>query len=97
LHDKVLYADAELNRADWMTAAAGAVGVIGIGFGLWFADAAAGALISLDIVRDGVRNVKAAAAELMDARPTTYDLSEVHPSATSSESCGSLTGCATGG
>jgi divalent metal cation (Fe/Co/Zn/Cd) transporter len=52
---------------------------IGIGFGLWFADAAAGALISLDIVRDGVRNVKAAAAELMDARPTTYDLSDVHP------------------
>jgi divalent metal cation (Fe/Co/Zn/Cd) transporter len=30
LHDKVLYADAEMNRADWMTAAAGAVGVIGV-------------------------------------------------------------------
>ena len=79
LHDKVLYTDAEMNRADWMTAAAGAVGVIGIGFGLWFADAVAGALISLDIVRDGVRNVKAAGNELMDARPTTYDLKDVHP------------------
>lgn len=79
LHDKVLYADAEMNRADWMTAAAGAVGVVGIGFGLWFADAVMGSLIALDIVRDGVRNVKAASAELMDARPTTYDLSEVDP------------------
>ena len=79
LHDKVLYADAEMNRADWMTAAAGAVGIVGIGFGLWFADAAAGALIAMDIVRDGLRNVKAASRELMDARPTTYDLSEVHP------------------
>ena len=79
LHDKVLYADATMNRADWMTAAAGAVGVIGIGFGLWFADAVAGAVIALDIVRDGVRNVKAAGNELMDARPTTYDLSRVHP------------------
>jgi cation diffusion facilitator family transporter len=79
LHDKVLYADAQMNRADWMTAGAGAVGVVGIGFGLWFADAAAGTVIALDIVRDGVRNVKAAGNELMDARPTTYDLSEVHP------------------
>ena len=79
LHDKVLYADAQMNRADWMTAAAGAVGVIGIGFGLWFADAVAGALISLDIVRDGVRHVKAAGKELMDARPTTYDLERPHP------------------
>ena len=79
LHDKVLYADAQMNRADWMTAAAGAVGIIGIGFGLWFADAVAGAVIALDIVRDGVRNVKAAGRDLMDGRPTTHDLSRVHP------------------
>ena len=85
LHDKVLYADAQMNRADWMTAAAGAVGVIGIGFGLWFADAVAGALIALDIVRDGVRNVKAAGKELMDARPTTYDLERPHPLAAEGE------------
>jgi divalent metal cation (Fe/Co/Zn/Cd) transporter len=35
LHDKVLYADAEMNRADWMTASAAALGILGIGVGLW--------------------------------------------------------------
>jgi divalent metal cation (Fe/Co/Zn/Cd) transporter len=73
LHDKVLYADAEMNRADWMTAAAGAVGVIGIGLGIWFADAVAGAVISIDIVRDGVRNMRAAGGDLMDSMPRTFD------------------------
>lgn len=41
LHDKVLYADADMNKADWMTALAAAVGVAGIGVGLWWADSAA--------------------------------------------------------
>jgi cation diffusion facilitator family transporter len=85
LHDKVLYADAQMNRADWMTAGAGAIGVVGIGFGLWFADAVAGAVIALDIVRDGVRHVKSAGKELMDARPTTYDLERPHPLAAECE------------
>jgi cation diffusion facilitator family transporter len=79
LHDKVLYADAEMNRADWMTAGAAALGVIGIGLGLWWADAVAGAFISLDIVRDGVRNLRAAAADLMDAMPRTHDDKEEDP------------------
>lgn len=92
LHDKVLYADAEMNRADWLTAAAGAVGVLGIGLGLWFADAVMGALIACDVVRDGVRNVKAAGAELMDARPTTFDLAEVDPLVAEAERA--LEGCA---
>ena len=38
LHDKVLYADADMNKADWQTAAAGIVGVLGIGLGLWWLD-----------------------------------------------------------
>ena len=79
LHDKVLYADAEMNRADWMTAGAAALGVIGIGLGLWWADAVAGALISLDIVRDGVRNIRAAFGDLMDRMPRTYDDHEPDP------------------
>src|SRR5690625_7232234 len=29
LHDRVLYADADMNKADWMTAAGGIVGKIG--------------------------------------------------------------------
>jgi divalent metal cation (Fe/Co/Zn/Cd) transporter len=79
LHDKVLYADAEMNRADWMTVAAAIVGIIGIGFGLWWADAAAAIFISLDIVRDGLKNVRAGVHDLMDARPRRHDAREYHP------------------
>jgi cation diffusion facilitator family transporter len=79
LHDKVLYADAKMNRANWLTAGAAIVGIIGIGVGLWWADAAAAIVISLDITRDGLTNVRAAAADLMDSRPTRYDGSTTHP------------------
>lgn len=71
LHDKVLYADAQMNRADWLTAVAAIVGVLGIGAGVWWADAVAAVLISLDVTRDGLRNVKAAFADLMDRVPTS--------------------------
>jgi cation diffusion facilitator family transporter len=79
LHDKVLYADAEMNRADWMTVAAAIVGVLGIGIGLWWADAVAAIVISADIVHDGVKNVRAATHDLMDARPRRHDSREYHP------------------
>jgi cation diffusion facilitator family transporter len=79
LHDKLLYADAEINRADWMTASAAMLGVVGIGLGLWWADAVAALFISLDIVRDGWRNVRAASWDLMDARPRRYDGAGPHP------------------
>jgi cation diffusion facilitator family transporter len=79
LHDKVLYADAEMNRADWMTVAAAIVGVIGIGFGIWWADSAAAIFISVDIIRDGSKNVRAAVHDLMDARPRRHDAREYHP------------------
>jgi hypothetical protein len=73
LHDKVLYTDAEMNKADWATAGAAILGVIGIGAGLWWADAVAAIVISLDIVHDGYGNVRTAVHDLMDRRPTTYD------------------------
>ena len=79
LHDKVLYADAEMNRADWMTVAAAMLGVIGIGLGLWWADSVAALFIAQDIIRDGWRNVRAATHDLMDARPRRHDNSEYHP------------------
>ena len=79
LHDKVLYADAEMNRADWMTVAAAMLGVIGIGLGLWWMDSVAALFIAQDIIRDGWRNVRAATHDLMDARPRTHDNSEYHP------------------
>ncbi len=79
LHDKVLYADAKMNKADWMTAGAAAIGVIGIGFGYWWADAAAAIAISLSIVRDGWTNLRHAARDIIDTRPTTYDGAGPHP------------------
>jgi len=79
LHDKVLYADAAMNRANWMTASAAAVGVVGIGFGLWWADAAAAIVIGSDVTRDGVRNVRFAVGDLMDRRPARYDGRDPHP------------------
>jgi divalent metal cation (Fe/Co/Zn/Cd) transporter len=79
LHDKVLYADSEMQRADWMTAGAAMVGVIGIGFGLWWADSVAAIVIGLDVVRDGGRYTWRAVLNLMDARPRTYDEKKPHP------------------
>jgi len=79
LHNKVLYADAKMNKANWLTAGAAMVGVVGIGFGLWWADAAAAALISLDITKDGVANLRRAVVDLMDQAPTTVDGDDPDP------------------
>lgn len=69
LHESTLYADATMNKADWMTAGAAILGVIGIGAGLWWADAVAAGIIGLDVTRDGVGNLRRAMADLMDHRP----------------------------
>ena len=79
LHDKVLYADADMNKADWMTAVAAVAGVGGIGLGLWWADYAAALLISASILHDGFKNTRAAVSALMDKRAMTYDDGEPHP------------------
>lgn len=68
-HDAVLHTDAMMQKADWMTALAGIGGVLGIGFGLWWADAAAAAIISLSILSDGVTALRIATAELGDGVP----------------------------
>jgi divalent metal cation (Fe/Co/Zn/Cd) transporter len=79
LHLKVLYTDAEMNRADWLTGMAAGVGVLGTGLGFWWFDAAAALLIALDVTRDGLRNVAQAVEELMDHHPRTVDLSRPEP------------------
>jgi cation diffusion facilitator family transporter len=79
LHDKVLFADAETNKADWMTALAAAVGVVGIGFGLWWADAVAAIFISVNIVLDGSKYLRGSVADLMDGAPTKHDEDGRHP------------------
>ena len=73
LHDKTLKADADMNKADWLTAASGIAGVLGIGIGWWWADAVAGGAISVGILKDGMTNLKRVVADLMDARPSTVD------------------------
>lgn len=73
LHEKPLEADAAMNKAEWMTSGAGILGILGIGLGLWWADAAVALIIALDILKDGVTNMKIAMADLMDSRPTGVD------------------------
>ena len=73
LHDKVLYADAKMNKADWLTATAAMVGVIGIGLGWWWADPIAAIIISVDVAHDGWGNVRLSVTDLMDRRPVSVD------------------------
>jgi cation diffusion facilitator family transporter len=73
INDKVLHTDADMQKADWMTGVAAIGGVIGIGFGYWFADAAAAGLISIGILKDGFRELRAATAELVDGAPRALD------------------------
>lgn len=73
LHDKTLKADADMNKADWLTAVAGIVGILGVGLGFWWADSVAAGIIALDITHDGLKNLKRVVADLMDERPTTVD------------------------
>jgi cation diffusion facilitator family transporter len=73
LNDKILVTDGRMNKADWMTATAAMIGVIGIGFGIWWADAAAAAFISFDILKDGWTQTKDAVTGLMNRAPTSVD------------------------
>jgi cation diffusion facilitator family transporter len=79
LHDKVLYADADMNKADWMTALGSIIGVTGIGLGLWWLDSVAALFIAVTILWDGIRNTRAAITDLMDARAATFDDAKPHP------------------
>lgn len=79
LHDKVLFADADMNKADWKTAGGAILGIIGIGLGLWWADAAVAIGIGASIVRDGLVNIGAAVGDLLDRQARTHDDKAEHP------------------
>lgn len=79
LHNKALYADADMSKADWMTSVATAIGVLGVGVGLWWADAAAAILVAVSIVSDGWRNLRSTISGLMDSRARTHDDKKPHP------------------
>ncbi|OAN41367.1 cation transporter [Microbacterium sp. H83] len=79
LHNKLLYADADMAKADWQTTVASIIGVLGVGAGVWWLDGAAALFISLGIIWDGARNTKTAVIDLMDQRARTYDSTHPHP------------------
>lgn len=77
VHDKQLHAIAEMAKADWLSDAAAMVGVIGIGFGIWWLDGVAAIVIGVDVTKDGISNTRRAVEDLMDATPTTVDRKQV--------------------
>lgn len=79
VHEKTVYADAKMSKADWMTGLAAAIGVLGVGAGWWWADALAGALISLDIISDGFKNLREAVGDTLDRHPRFTAKTEPSP------------------
>ncbi|HST43980.1 MAG TPA: cation transporter [Luteimonas sp.] len=76
---KPLHTDADTNKADWMTALAGIAGIVGIGYGLWWADAAAALFIAVSVLKDGISNLRAAVRDMHDARPQEVDRGDADP------------------
>jgi divalent metal cation (Fe/Co/Zn/Cd) transporter len=79
VHDKILYADAQMMKADWVSGLATALGVLGVGLGFWWVDPLAAALVSLSILKDGVDNVGVAVGDLIERRPMKTDQSGPEP------------------
>lgn len=79
LNDKVLLADAQTNAADWQSAGAAMVGVLGIAWGYWWADALAALFISVEILRSGWTEVRTAIGDIMDRRPQKIGEKELDP------------------
>jgi cation diffusion facilitator family transporter len=79
LHDKALQASATIDKGDWLAGLAGVAGLLGIAYGLWWADSAAAAFISFEIVKDGYANLRNSVAQLMNKRPTDVESKENDP------------------
>lgn len=77
IRDKVLQTDALMQKADWQTGLAGIAGIIGIGLGWWWADAAAALFISLSIIKDAIGALEKAVAELLDGTPRALDSNDM--------------------
>lgn len=69
LNIEMLNTDAKGQKAHWMTSIATVIGILGVGFGVWWADAAAALFISLDIIYDGFKSIIASITEEMDRTP----------------------------
>jgi cation diffusion facilitator family transporter len=76
LNDKVLFAEAAMNRADWLAAVAAGVGVVGIGLGWWWADSVAATVIGVDIFHEGVEQMRRVTGHLLGETPRQIDSDE---------------------
>jgi cation diffusion facilitator family transporter len=79
LHDKVLHVSAVLDKGDWLSGVAAVLGIIGIGYGFWWADSVAAAFISIEIIRDGWSNLRNSVAQLMNKRPSDIETQREDP------------------
>src|SRR5690606_1332358 len=69
LHNKILLTDAKAQKSDYLTAFAAIVGILGVGAGIWWADAVAALIISGAVLKDGITQTKTAVLDLMDRYP----------------------------
>jgi cation diffusion facilitator family transporter len=79
LASKALEADSATHRNEYMSEGAGILGLILVAFGYWWGDAAAAAIISVQIVHEGYSNLKQVIADLMDESPTVLGTTELEP------------------
>ena len=73
LHNKILFTDADAQKADYTTGFAAMVGIAGVGLGWWWADSVAAIIISLSIIKDGFSDLRNAVFDLMDRHPEHVD------------------------
>jgi len=73
LHQKALQTDANMNKGDWLSGLAGVLGIMGVAYGYWWADAVAAIIISVEILRDGFSDLQHSVAQLMNKRPSDVD------------------------
>lgn len=73
LHNKVLFTDAQAQKADYMTSLAAIIGILGVGLGYWWADAVAAIFISVSVLKDGYTSLKNSILDLMDRHPVTIE------------------------
>ena len=79
LHEKALSTDANINKGDWLSGLAGVLGILGIAYGYWWADSVAAGVISFEIIKDGVGDLRNSVAQLMNKRPSDVESKEPDP------------------
>jgi cation diffusion facilitator family transporter len=77
LHSKAIEAESATNRNEYMSEGAGIIGILLVGFGYWWGDALAAALISLQIIMEGWQNLQQVIRDLMDEAPTVLGSSQL--------------------